>query len=103
MTLMCVVHGIRTPMLLAQVAMLLKVNLLGHPNSSLGTRAFLPFLALVRRLLGRFQFALLVGADAFNCLQQSEKGAHVHWRYALLIHVLLVLPLKRAHTQHMSP
>ncbi len=69
MTLMCVVHGICAPMLLAQVAMLFKANLLGHPNSSLGTRAFLPFLTLVRRLLGRFQFALLVGADAFNCLQ----------------------------------
>jgi hypothetical protein len=54
-------------MLLAQVTMLLKANLLGHSDGSLGTRAFLPFLALVRRLLGRFRFALLVGADAFNC------------------------------------
>jgi hypothetical protein len=102
-TLPCVVCGIRAPMLLALVARLLKTNLLGHCNSSLGTRAFLPFLALVRRLLGRFRFALLVSADAFNCLQQSEKQAHVHWRHALLVHVVLVLPLKRAHTQHMSP
>ena len=60
-------------MLLAQVAMLLKENLLGHTDRSLGTRAFLPFLALVRRLLGRFQFALLVGIHAFNRLQRSEK------------------------------
>ncbi len=83
--------------------MFLKANLLGHSDHSLGTRVFLPFLALVRRLLGRFQFALLVGADAFNCLQQSEKRAHVHWCHALLVHVVLVLPLKRAHMQHMSP
>ncbi len=74
MTLTCVVRGIRAPVLLAQVAMLLsKANLLQHMDHSLGTRAFLPFLALVRRLLGRFRFALLVGTHAFNCLQRSEK------------------------------
>ncbi len=103
-TLKCVVRGICTPMLLAQVAMLLKANLPGHTDRSLGTRAFLPFLALVRRLLGRFLFSLLVGADAFNHLQRNEKRAHVHWRHALLlVHIVLVLPLERAHTQHMSP
>jgi hypothetical protein len=64
-----VVHGIRDPMHLAQVAMLLEANFLGHPDRSLGTRAFLPFLALVRRLLGRFRFALLIGADAFDCFR----------------------------------
>ncbi len=101
-TIASVVRGIRAPMLLAQVAMLLEANFLGHPDLSLGTRAFLPFLALVRRLLGRFRFSLLVGADAFDCFQQSEKRVHVHQRHALLVHVLLVLPLERAHTQHMS-
>ncbi len=99
----CVVHGIHAPMLLAQVIMLLKANLLGHTDRSLGTRAFLPLLALVRRLLRRFRFAFLVGADAFNHLQRNEKQAHVHWRHALLVHIVLVLPLERAHTQHMSP
>jgi hypothetical protein len=102
-TITSVVCGIRAPMLLAQVTMLLETNFFGHPGHSLGTRVFLPFLALVRRLLGRFQFALLVGADAFNCFQQSEKQAHVHWCHALLVHVVLVLPLERAHTQHMAP
>jgi hypothetical protein len=53
-TITSVVRGIRAPMLLAQVAMLLKANFLGCPDRSLGTRAFLPFLALVRTLLGRF-------------------------------------------------
>ncbi len=102
-TITSVVRGIPAPMLLAQVAMLLEVEILGRPDRSLGTRAFLPFLALVRRLLRRFQFALLVGADVFNRFQQSEKQAHVHRRHALLIHVVLVLPLERAHMQHMSP
>jgi hypothetical protein len=84
-TLMCVVHGKHAPMLLAQVAMLLKANLLRHTDRSLGTRVFLPFLALVRRLLGRFQFALLVGTNTFNCLQRNEKQAHVHLRHTFLV------------------
>ncbi len=54
MALKCVVRGLCAPMLLAQVAMLLKANLLWHMDHSLGTRALLPFLALVRRLLRRF-------------------------------------------------
>jgi hypothetical protein len=103
MTIMSVVHGICTPMLLEQVTMLLEANFLGHPDRSLGTRAFLPFLALVRRLLGRFQFALLVGANAFDHFQLSEKRAYVNRHHALLVHVVLVLPLERAHMQHMSP
>jgi hypothetical protein len=72
------VRGIRDPVLLAQVAMLLKADFLLDPDHGIGTRAFLPFLALVRRLLGRFQFALLVGADALDPFQQSQKQAHVH-------------------------
>ncbi len=60
-------------MVLAQVAMLLKADFLGNPDCGIGTRAFLPFLALVRRLLGRFRFALLVGADVFDCFQRSQK------------------------------
>jgi hypothetical protein len=56
-------------MLLAQVAMLLKTDLLGNPGRRIGTRALLPFLTLFGRLLGRFRFALLVGADAFDPLQ----------------------------------
>jgi hypothetical protein len=63
MTITSVVRGTCTPMLLAQVAMLLKADFLGNPDRGIGTRVFLPFLAPVRRLLGRFRFALLVGAD----------------------------------------
>jgi hypothetical protein len=81
----CVVRGKRTPVLLAQVAMLLKANLLWHTDPSLGTRVFLPFLALMRRLLGLFQFALLVGTDAFNCLQRNEKRAHVQRHHTFLV------------------
>ncbi len=84
-------------MLLAQVAMLLKADFLGNPGRGLGTRAFLPFLALVRRLLRRFLFALLVGADAFDRFQRSQKRAHVHRHHALLVHIVLVLPLERGH------
>ncbi len=68
-TITSVVHGIHTPMLLAQVAVLLKMDFHGNPGRRIGTRAFLPFLVLLGRLLGRFWFALLVGADEFDCLQ----------------------------------
>ncbi len=50
--------------------MLLKVDFLGNPDRRIGTRAFLPFLALIGRLvrfLKKIQFALLIGADEFNC------------------------------------
>ncbi len=70
-TITSVVRGIRTPMLLAQVAVLLKTDFLGNLGRRIGTRAFLPFVALVGRLLRRFQFALLVGADTFDRLKQS--------------------------------
>ncbi len=68
MTITSVVHGIHAPMLLAQVAMLLKVDFLGNPDCRLGTRMPLPFLALFGSLLGRFQFDLLLGADVHDCL-----------------------------------
>jgi hypothetical protein len=102
-TIMSIVHGIHAPMLLAQVTVLLKADFLGNPGRRIGTRELLPFVALVGRLLGGFQFALLVGADAFDCFQQSQKQAHVHRCHALLVYVILVLPLKRAHMQYMSP
>ncbi len=71
MTITSVVRGICAPMLLTQVAMLLEADFLGNPDRRIGTRAFLSFLALVKRLLGRYQFAfaLLIGADAFDRLQ----------------------------------
>jgi hypothetical protein len=44
--------------------MLLETHFLGNPGHRLGTRMLLPFLALVRSFLGRFQLGLLVGTDA---------------------------------------
>ncbi len=62
-------HGIRAPMPLAQVAMLLEADFLGSPGRRLVTRMFLFILALARSFLGRFQFGLLVGADVLYCLK----------------------------------
>ncbi len=105
-TITSVVRGMCAPMLLAEFAMLLKLDFLGYPDRRIGTRVFLPFLALIGRLVGFLKiirFALLVGADAFNRFQLSQKRVHVHRHYALLVHIVLVLPLKWAHMQHMSP
>ena len=49
--LTCVVRGICAPILLAQVAVLLKADFFGNPGRRIGTRVLLPFLALVGRLL----------------------------------------------------
>ncbi len=71
-TIASVVRGMCAPMLLAEFAMLLKFDFLGNPGRRIGTRAFLPFIALIGKLVGFLkiiQFALLVGADAFNCFQ----------------------------------
>ncbi len=46
-TITSVVHGIHVPMLLAQVADLLKADFLGNPGHRIGTRVLLPFLPLV--------------------------------------------------------
>ncbi len=51
-TITSAVRGICAPMLLAQVAMLLKADFLGSPDHGISTRVLLPFLALARRLLG---------------------------------------------------
>jgi hypothetical protein len=101
--LTCVVRGIRAPIVLAQVALLLKASLLWHTDRTLRTGTLLTFLAPVRRLLGRFRFAFLVGTNALNHLQGSEKRAHVHQSHTFFVKVVLVLPLDGAHMQHMSP
>ncbi len=61
--------------------MYLKVAFLGNPDRRIGTRAFLPFLALIGRLvrfLESIQFALLTG-DRCRCVQllptKSEASA----------------------------
>jgi hypothetical protein len=53
-TITSIVRGIHTPMLLAQVAMLLKADLFGDPGHGISTRVLLPFLTLLGRLLGSF-------------------------------------------------
>jgi hypothetical protein len=98
-----IVHGVPTPMLLAQVAMLLKTDFLGNPGRRLGTRMLFPYIAFVRSFLGRFRLGLLVGTDAFNCFKKREKQTQVNWCHTLLIEIVMVLSLDRAHTQHMAP
>jgi hypothetical protein len=68
-TIMSVVCGVRASMLLAKVRMLLEADFLENLCCRLGTRLFIPFLALVRSFLRRFQFGLLVDADALDGLK----------------------------------
>jgi hypothetical protein len=78
-------------MLLAQVALLLKADFLGNPGRRIGTRARLAFLALVGRLLGRFRFALLIGADVTPHMVTNsfqEQGLLI-WEIFILIPIWL--------------
>jgi hypothetical protein len=51
MTIFCVVHSVRSPMLLAGVAILLEANFLQDSGRRLNTRSLAFFFALVRSLL----------------------------------------------------
>ncbi len=98
------VSGMCAPMFLTQVAILFKSDFLGNAGCRISTWPFFPFLSVEGRLL-RFliRLALLMGTYAFNSFQQSEKRAHVQRHHAFLIEIVLVLPCKWTHTQHMSP
>jgi hypothetical protein len=60
-------------MLFAQVAMLLEADFLGNPGRRLGTRMFLPFLALGGSFLGKLWFGLFVCADALDRWKNMPK------------------------------
>jgi hypothetical protein len=98
-TILVIVRGVRTPMPLAQVVMLLEMDFLGDPCHRFGTRFLLPILALVRSFLGRFQLGILMVTNTLNCLKRRTKQTQVHWGHTLLIEIVLVLPLDRAHPQ----
>jgi hypothetical protein len=89
-----IVRGVCAPILLAQVAMLLEMDFLGNPGHRLSTRTLLPFLALMRSYLGRFQLGFLVGTDAINCIKQREKQTQVLREEVVAKQLLMVNPSK---------
>jgi hypothetical protein len=102
-TILGIVYGLCTPMLLAQVAMLHKTDFSGDPGRRFGTLLLLPILTLVRSFLGRFQLGLLLGTNVLNCLKRCKKQTQIHRRHALLGKIVLVLPLDRTYPQYMAP
>ncbi len=78
MTTLGVVHGMCTPMLLAQVAMLLGTSFLGNPACRIGARSFVTLLALVQSFLVRLRIGSFLGTYTLNFLKRQEKQTYVH-------------------------
>jgi hypothetical protein len=101
-TIIGVVHGMRTPMLLAEVAMLLDASFLGNLARILGTRPLVSFLALVRMLLVGLCIGSFLGTYALNSLERHEKQTFVHGSHSFLVKVELILPQVWAHLKNMT-
>ncbi len=92
----------RTPIFLAQLARLLKMDFLvsllcGTITGPLGSR-----LVLVRSFLARWCMGLLMGTYMLNSLKRSLKRTHVHGSHTLFLQVVLVLPLVQTHPEKVT-
>jgi hypothetical protein len=90
-TILGIVHGICTPMFLAQVAMLLDASFLGNLARKLGTRLLVSFLALEEILLIGLCGGSFLGTYVLNSLKKQEKQTHVHRSHNFLKKVDLIL------------
>ncbi len=86
-TLLCVVRSMHTPMLLAEITMLLKADFLGDSGHRPSTRS----LAFCHALAGNFLVGLCVGfflhKYTLYCLKRCKKQTYVHRGHAFLVEV----------------
>ncbi len=97
-----VVHNICAPMLLAEVAMLLKANFLWDSGRRLSTRPLGSFLALVGSFLVGWWIGLFLCTYALYSLERHEKQTHVHGSHTFLVKVEMVVPRKWAHPKNVT-
>jgi hypothetical protein len=97
MTVSHVVHSMRTPMFLAEVAMLLGASFLGDSGRRLSTRLFVSFLAPVGSSLAGLCDGFFLRTYALYSLKKDKKQMHVHRSYTFLVKFEVVLPRKWAH------
>ncbi len=95
-----VVGSIRTPMLLAKVAMLLGASFLGDSGHRLSTRSLGSFLALVGSFLVGSCLGLFLCTYALYYIERHMKQTHVHRSHTFLVKVKMVLPCKWAHQKN---
>ncbi len=73
MTILGIVHSVRSPMLLTQVAIYFVTSFLGDLDGSFSTRSFVPLFALVRRFLMIVCVRHFLGTYTLNSLKRQEK------------------------------
>jgi hypothetical protein len=88
-TILCDVCSIPTPMLLAEVTMLLGASFLGYFGCRLGTSSLVPFLAPVESFLGGLCIGSYLGTYALSSLKRHEKQMYVHGHHTFLVKVEL--------------
>jgi hypothetical protein len=102
MTIICGVHSICTPMLLIEVAMLLKANFLQDSGCRLSTRSLVSFLALVGNFLVGLCIRLFLRTQALYSLERHKNQMHVHESHTFLVKVKMVLSRKWAHPKNVT-
>jgi hypothetical protein len=95
-------HSMHVPIFLAQLARLLKTDLLvsllcGTINGLLGS-----CLVLVRSFLAGWRIGFLRGTYALNSFKKSLKRMDVNGSHTLFLQVLLILPLVRTHPENVT-
>jgi hypothetical protein len=96
------VRSMHAPMLLAQLARLLKTDFLVSLLRGTITGPLGSCLVLVRSFLAGWRMGLLMGTYMLNSLERSLKRAHVHGSHTLFLQVVLVLPLVRTHPENVT-
>jgi hypothetical protein len=96
-TVSCIVHSMRTPMLLAEVAMLLGASFFGDSDSSISTKSLVSFLTLVGAFFPNCALEVFLCTYTLYGLERHKKQMHVHGSHTFLMKVELVLPRKWAH------
>jgi hypothetical protein len=92
MTVSCIVHSMRNPMLLAEVAMLLGASFLGDSDRSISARLLVSFCAFVGSFLAGLCAELFLRIYALYSLKRHKKQKYVHRSHTFLVKVELVLP-----------
>jgi hypothetical protein len=99
-----IVHRVRSPMLLALVAILLGTYLF-RDSGTLSTRSLRTLLLAVRRFLVARRvglFGSFPATYALNSLKRQKEQTHIHGSTAFLVKVVLILPRVGTHSENVT-
>ena len=100
-----IVHRVRAPMLLSQVAMFLGAYLFWDSGTTVSTRLLCTLLLTVQRFLVARRvgfFGSLPDTYTLNRFKRQKKQVHVHRSTTLLVKVVLILPRIGTHSENVT-